>query len=96
LQNRTVLLFFLLMASLTALAAGGRKVTHQDSAPPASKLAEQATLRGQRVFEQQCARCHNAPEGFSQGISGTIIRHMRVRASLSHGEEEDLLRFFNP
>ena len=51
---------------------------------------------GQRIFEQNCARCHNAPEGFSPRISGTIVRHMRVRASLSQHDEEELLRFFNP
>ena len=51
---------------------------------------------GQRIFEQNCARCHNAPEGFSPRISGTIVRHMRVRASLSQHEEEELLHFFNP
>lgn len=51
---------------------------------------------GQRVFEQNCARCHNAPEGFPPSITGTIVRHMRVRASLSQEEEQELLHFFNP
>ena len=51
---------------------------------------------GQRAFEQNCSRCHSAPEGFSPRISGTIVRHMRVRASLSKREEQELRRFFNP
>jgi cytochrome c5 len=51
---------------------------------------------GQRVFEKRCSNCHNAPQGFSPRISGTVVRHMRVRASLSQHEEEVLLRFFNP
>lgn len=51
---------------------------------------------GQRLFEAHCSRCHTAPEGFSPNISGTIVRHMRVRAGLSRHEEEELLRFFNP
>jgi cytochrome c5 len=51
---------------------------------------------GTRIFQQNCSRCHNAPEGFSPRISGTIIRHMRVRASLSKHDEEALLRFLNP
>jgi hypothetical protein len=49
-----------------------------------------------RIFQQNCSRCHNTPEGFSPRISGTIVRHMRVRASLSKHDEEELLRFFNP
>jgi cytochrome c5 len=51
---------------------------------------------GQLVFEQNCSRCHNAPEGFSPRISGTVVRHMRVRAGLSAEDEKALLRFLNP
>lgn len=51
---------------------------------------------GARIFQQNCSRCHNSPEGFSPRISGTIVRHMRVRASLSKDDEQALLRFFNP
>jgi cytochrome c5 len=51
---------------------------------------------GQRVFEQNCSRCHTAPDGFSPRISGTVVRHMRVRASLSQHDEQELLRFLNP
>lgn len=52
--------------------------------------------RGQQVFAQNCSRCHNAPEGFSPRISGTIARHMRVRASLSEADYKALLKFLNP
>lgn len=52
--------------------------------------------RGQQVFNQNCSRCHNAPEGFSSSISGTIARHMRVRANLSEADYKALLRFLNP
>ena len=51
---------------------------------------------GDRIFQQNCSRCHWAPDGFSSRISGTIVRHMRVRASLSQRDEEELLRFLNP
>lgn len=51
---------------------------------------------GERLFEQNCSRCHAAPDGFSPRISGTILRHMRVRASLSRHDEEEILRFLNP
>ena len=54
------------------------------------------TNRGQRVFNQNCARCHNPPEGFSPGISRTIATHMRVRAGLSERDYKALLKYFNP
>ncbi len=52
--------------------------------------------RGQQVFEQNCSRCHNPPEGFSPRISGTIAMHMRVRANLSDKDYKALLHFLNP
>ncbi|MBB5341435.1 c-type cytochrome [Tunturiibacter gelidoferens] len=56
-----------------------------------------AKLRdGQQVFEQNCSRCHNAPQGFSPRISGTVTKHMRVRAGLSSDDEKAILRFLNP
>ena len=51
---------------------------------------------GEQVFAANCSRCHTAPDGFSQRISGTVVRHMRVRASLSEADEKALMRFFNP
>ena len=61
---------------------------------PAKKVREESD--GERVFAANCSRCHTAPDGFSPRISGTILRHMRVRASLSEKDEKALLRFFNP
>ncbi len=68
------------------------------SARPASATHKIAHTQseGERVFSQNCSRCHNAPEGFSPSISGTVIRHMRVRAQLSQHDEQELLRFLNP
>lgn len=79
-------------------------------APPAQQPSTQArpktqaaihkaqpfSSEGERIFAQNCSRCHNTPEGFSPRISGTIVRHMRVRAQLSQHDEQQLLRFFNP
>ena len=64
--------------------------------PTVAQAPQQQEDDGQRIFEQNCSRCHNAPEGFSPRITGTIVRHMRVRASLSKHDEEELLHFFNP
>jgi cytochrome c5 len=52
--------------------------------------------RGQRVFQQNCARCHSAPEGLSPSAAGAVARHMRVRANLSEADFRALLHFLNP
>lgn len=90
------------------LASGGfllaaqndRQGTRQESSHgknvSLTKSAENSEVEGQRVFAENCSRCHNAPQGFSPRIAGTISRHMRVRANLSAEEERALLRFLNP
>ncbi len=52
--------------------------------------------RGAQVFHENCSRCHQEPQGFSPSISGTVARHMRVRAGLSDADYKALLKFLNP
>ena len=63
---------------------------------PAADPKPASSDRGQQVFAQNCSRCHNSPEGFSSHISGTIARHMRVRAGLSDEDYKALRLFLNP
>lgn len=93
---RQIVLACLVMA---AAAAAGQMKTEPQKAnphPPAKEAHAMNQDRGQEVFNQNCSRCHNAPEGFSPSISGTIAMHMRVRANLSEADYKALLRFFNP
>jgi mono/diheme cytochrome c family protein len=87
---------FLLLAVLPlAGQTTQQKLKKQHSPSPSATNSAEAD-RGQRVFEQNCSRCHNAPEGFSPRISQTIAMHMRTRANLSEADYKALLRFFNP
>lgn len=87
-----------LMLLAAVVAAGeARKAPSQSQAKANAPAAQAASDdRGQQVFNQNCSRCHNAPDGFSPSISGAIARHMRVRASLSQDDYKALLKFFNP
>jgi len=78
----------LLAAQTHTLAAASDK--HDKTARP------EPSAEGERAFRQNCSRCHNAPEGFPPQISGTIVRHMRVRANLSRDDERAILKFLNP
>ena len=98
--SKYFLVAFCVLASSAALA----QIVSQDHTPSTQNHKHHAVVHasqqhedeGTRIFNQNCSRCHNAPEGFSPRISGTIIQHMRVRASLSKHDEEELLRFLNP
>jgi cytochrome c5 len=89
----------LLLAALPALSQTGSPGT----APPGGQQQTKSNAvhaaqkpDGQQVFEQNCSRCHNAPQGFSPSISMAVARHMRVRAGLSKEDEQAILRFLNP
>ena len=78
-----------------------QQVEHKASsqAPPVQSTQASSSGdpdHGERVFKQNCSRCHDAPQGFSPRISGTVVRHMRVRASLSEPDERAILHFLNP
>src|SRR4051812_23395212 len=88
-------------AAMTALttAIGAQQAAPRPAATSTPAAKTQATKTphqesdGERVFAENCSRCHNPPDGFSPHISGTIVRHMRMRASLSEQDEKALLRF---
>jgi cytochrome c5 len=97
------------LLSLVALVAGPASVPGQSSAaqpPPAeSKMPPPVTAKktgathanpAERVFQSNCSRCHYAPESLSPRITGTVVRHMRVRANLSAEEERMILKYLNP
>jgi cytochrome c5 len=90
---------FLLLVPLSVLIAEPR-----NSASPA-KHSEQTSAStdhaqppdpGERIFKTNCARCHTPPMSLPPRIAGTVLMHMRVRASLSQRDEQLLLRFIAP
>lgn len=90
-----LMLGMMLMATIVA----AQNTHHSGPAPrhmTAAAGQEPTADHGQKVFEQNCSRCHNAPEGFPPSVSGTIATHMRVRAGLSEADYKALLRYLNP
>jgi cytochrome c5 len=94
-MKRIIAAWMVLCAAVSAGQAGNatKRGHAKDNAQAGQGGAED---RGQQVFNQNCSRCHQAPEGFSPSVSGTIARHMRVRANLSEEDYKALLKFFNP
>jgi cytochrome c5 len=105
-MNQRYFLAALMLAMLFTLLLTATPAQSQAKAQAPSQIGRKQTSavhrqqqpqnEGERIFKQNCSRCHRVPEGFSPNISGTIVRHMRVRASLSQHDEQELLRFFNP
>jgi len=88
----------LMLAAIAVLISTASAQTATQTKPPTQAAAHNTPKinEGQRVFEQNCSRCHNPPDGFSPRISSTVVRHMRVRANLSEEDVKALMKFFHP
>ncbi len=99
-RSHSLLIGFLVVGSSFAVVRATAQSQSGTPQPARKSVAAQTSSQhdegGERIFQQNCARCHNAPESFLPSISGTIVRHMRVRASLSREDEKKLLHFLNP
>jgi cytochrome c5 len=90
-------------ASVALFAGAAIAVLAQGVTPnPNAKKAHEKKIPvvhqdpAERAFQTHCSRCHSAPETLSPSLSGTVVRHMRVRANLSAEEERLIYSFFNP
>jgi hypothetical protein len=55
--------------------------------------AESMRFQGEQRFRANCGRCHAAPQKFPPRMMGTILRHMRVRATITD-EDRRLILFY--
>ena len=60
------------------------------------KPAASTQNEGERLFAQNCSRCHVPPMSIPPRATGTILMHMRTRARLSRADEQALLKFMAP
>jgi cytochrome c5 len=58
-----------------------------------SAQADAMRLEGEKRFRANCGRCHAAPHKFPPRMMATIVRHMRVRATIT-GEDARLVLFY--
>jgi len=45
--------------------------------------ADSMRVQGEQRFRANCGRCHAAPQKFPPRMMATVIRHMRVRATIT-------------
>ena len=50
-------------------------------------------VEGEKRFHANCGRCHQAPQKFPPRMMATIVRHMRVRATLTQKDMQAILAY---
>jgi len=48
---------------------------------------ESLLIEGEKRFGTNCGRCHQSPHHFPPRMMATVVRHMRVRATIT---DEDM------
>src|SRR5262249_1538613 len=85
------LVAFLWLALAVFLAISAAAKTGDSKVAPATRSGstqdDTARLQGEQRFRSNCGRCHAAPPKFSPRMTATIMRHMRVRATIT---DEDM------
>jgi mono/diheme cytochrome c family protein len=77
----------LLVSVLWAAAPGNNNGTAPTAVVSSSDNSTAMRLEGERRFRTNCGRCHAAPHKFPPRMMATIVRHMRVRATIT---DEDM------
>lgn len=83
---------------LSAVAKTGNskdKEATSTTATTADHATQDDPLRfeGEKRFHANCGRCHAAPPKFPARMMGTIIRHMRVRATFTDEDMRLILHY---
>jgi cytochrome c5 len=91
-----VALILLWGACAVVMAQTASKSPAKNSDANQGRTAPQTTSEGEKRFQINCGRCHNAPEDISPREARAVVRHMRVRAMLSAEDEKLILEFLAP
>jgi hypothetical protein len=87
-------LLYVLVANSLVYAGGPAKRKDAAGAPVVrSTDADTMRIQGEQRFRANCSRCHAAPQKFPPRMMATVLRHMRVRSTITD-EDMRLVLFY--
>jgi len=88
-------LVFALCLAVAGSARAGDKDTTPSATANANKAVQDDPLRfeGEKRFHANCGRCHAAPPKFGRRMMATIVRHMRVRSTITDEDMRLILHY---
>jgi cytochrome c5 len=84
------------IAALTFAADAHSGAPRHKAVASSPKSNNKDTAEGEKKFQTHCSRCHEAPQQLSPAIAKSVLRHMRVRATLSREDEQQILQYLAP
>ncbi len=94
-KSRSLLgLLLWVLTVATTLVAGSRSAKDAPAAPVVQAAdADKMRIEGEKRYHANCGRCHAAPQKFPPRMMATVLRHMRVRATITD-EDRRLILFY--
>ncbi len=93
----TSLAVLLCALALASSVVAGSRSSGKDASAGAAVVhitdTDSMRVQGEQRFRANCGRCHAAPQKFPPRMMGTILRHMRVRATITD-EDRRLILFY--
>jgi cytochrome c5 len=85
----------LCMLAASSLYAGDSSAKKDATTTPVvhANDADNMRIQGEQRFHANCGRCHAAPQKFPPRMMKTVLRHMRVRATITD-EDMRLVLFY--
>lgn len=82
-------------ATGNALSASTAPKSNSTSSTRTSAIRVEPSVRieGEKRFRANCSRCHMAPQKLPPRAAATIIRHMRVRATITDDDMRYILAY---
>jgi hypothetical protein len=85
----------LFVLAIGSLLFAANSAAHKDGGIPVvhSNESDSMRLEGEKRYHANCGRCHAAPQKFPPRMMATVLRHMRVRATVT-AEDQKLILFY--
>jgi hypothetical protein len=97
LNMKTSLTVFLFALALVSFVFAGAPASGKDASAAAPVVhvtdADSMRVAGEQRFRANCGRCHAVPQKFPPRMMATILRHMRVRATITE-QDTRLILFY--
>ena len=95
-KTKITMVAVLALVSLVYAADSPRKSENASIVVPVARSSADADamrVQGEQRYRSNCGRCHAAPQKFPPRMMATIVRHMRVRATITD-EDMRLVLFY--
>lgn len=91
-----ILLMGVVFFCLASAQSRGQQPQSQSPKQPSAVHTAPSSSEGEKRFQANCGRCHQAPQDLSPREVKAVVRHMRVKAMLSAEDEQLILKYLAP